>query len=808
MKYLAILILIMTCSSFPIVLKGTAVDSLNQRPLRYIPTEILETGITDTTDSAGNFMFKDPPDDTLHFFFKVGGKKWISVTRKITWSDSGDTVIQIFQLVLDSTFYVPVDDTAKDSLKQEADTGEVISIDKDEEEFWLPTMVVRGRKLKKSALGKQTIDRKAIKKLPGLAEPDVMRTVQMLPGVVASSDFSNKLYVRGGSSDQNLILLDMATVYCPSHFGGFFSTFNVDAIHDMEFYKGGFPARFGNRLSSVLDISQRKGKDGYFHGGLGLSLLSGKAYYEGGIPGKAHWIWTYRRTWIGKALEAMEKLGIMDFELPYFFYDSQGKIVLDLTPRDTLTFSGYFGDDVLDFSDLFGVRWGNEMGGINYSRGMKNKRALRIHGSVSSFSQTVALLDSAIIMDNKIRDLNFKLEMEFFKNEDFRFLLGTESNFFNVIFEQDIDIFAMDTTFSDNTVSFLHSLFGDLHIKLHPDVILKPGLRSYFYAGADVVTTHDHLFMRDKGYYVDFNFYVFDYKTDLGQYHLIGPVKKVAFDPRLGLEISLTPRADLLGHVGRYTQFLTSIAFGDMEMPTEYWYAIQDDMKAATVDLFSLGLKYKVDKVSDFSLEGYYKLFKHLPLFSTEPDPDMNMENSMDLRFSDFFEETEGYSFGFETMIDKRAGLFNGYLSYALGYSIIKEKDTLVYFSRWDKRHSLNLVGNFDWYGSGLPYTRVLGVKHNRANRQDEYIQISGDKFGERYPVYSRVDLTLIRGTRKYRLFDITWYYQIINLFDHENVFYYQFDYHEEENGRIPAERETFYQLPRIPIFIGFEIEF
>jgi hypothetical protein len=656
---------------------------------------------------------------------------------------------------------------------------------------WLPKITVKGKKLKKSGLGKQTLSKQAIKKMPGLAEPDVMRAVQMLPGVVASSDFSNKLYVRGGSSDQNLILLDLSLVYNPSHFGGFFSTFNVDAIHDMEFYKGGFPVYFGNRLSSVLDIRQRDGKDGFIHGGLGLSLLSGKAYYEGGIPGKASWIWTYRRTWIDWALARMKDLGITDFELPYYFYDSQGKLKLNLTPRDTLELTGYLGDDFLEFEDVFKTDWGNKVVGANYIHQFKHPLRLHTHLSYSRFGQVMSMLDSTIVMWNKIDDITFKTSADYLLNKDMMLNTGLELNRFDVVFEQTINTFTMDTTYADNTTSNLFAAFADVRLGLLRDLSIRPGLRLYYYP----------------------------------------PTRDIGFDPRIDAELQLTPRIDLLGHVGRYTQYLTSISFGmDIEMPTEFWYAVQDEMEPSKANLVSLGTKYKFNRTTTASVEGYYKLFEDLPVLAPPiSDPDLNSESADTLRFSDLFQTAEGYAFGFEFMVDKRVGIINGYAGYALGFSILKEYDTLIYFARWDKRHALNMVGNIDWfgehglfkkdkfklttsvafnYGSGLPYTRVLGVKHVRANRRDQYINISGDKYGERYPVYSRLDVTPFRATFVFKRFDLTLFYQIINLLDHENVFAYMFDYNEEEGGRVPAEREELNQLPMIPIFIGFEVEF
>ncbi|MFP4521063.1 MAG: TonB-dependent receptor plug domain-containing protein [Fibrobacterota bacterium] len=790
-KTIYVFIFLFAFSADSSLLRGYASDAAAGESLEGIYVEILESGESSVTGDSGIFIFDSIPAEIIHLSFKIDEETWITVPGK--YNLQKDTIRKNFILDLDSSHYREEKKSGADSDTSIKKEEKLPDTNQKEDEFWLPTMTIRGRKLKKTGLGKQTLDRKAIKKMPGLAEPDVMRSVQLLPGVVASSDFSNKLYVRGGSSDQNLIMLDLATVYNPSHFGGFFSTFNVDAIKDMEFYKGGFPARFGNRLSSVLDIRQRNGKDGFFHGGIGISLLSGKAYYEGGVPEKASWIWTYRRTWIDKALEATNNAGITDLELPYFFYDSQGKIELNLTKKDTVSFSGYFGEDVLDFENLLELDWGNKVGGVNYRRGLNNNSLLNMNFSYSIFNQEISFFEGAISLTNNIKDFNIRAEWLSDPDKDISFSAGIETNNYSVLFEQKFDFLAQQTTVRDKTVSDLFAVFFSSKMDLLDYLSVTPGIRQYYYTPNN------------------------NFSTDL----------------RLDIDLKLTNSSDLLLHTGRYTQYLTSVNFADdMETPTEYWYAVQNDMRPSVSYLFSGGIKKRFGFSSLFSFEGYYKLFDNLPIFGVtenSADTDSDFESNAEAEFSDFFSGAQGYSMGIETTVKKDAGIFNGYISYALGTSVVKENEEKIYFAKWDKRHSFNIVGNFEWFGeygwkksedidltsslafkfgTGLPYTRVLGVKHIKSNRRDEYVNIDGDKNGERYPVYSRLDATIANWTRAYKNFTLTFYYQIINVFDTENVYLYQYDYNEEEGGAVPAEKETFYQLPRIPVFIGSEIQF
>src|SRR5690606_21135596 len=206
-------------------------------------------------------------------------------------------------------------------------------------------VLVRAQRAPKRSLGKSTVSAKLIKRMPGLAEADVIRSIQGLPGVVSSSDFSTKIYVRGGGSDQNLILIDNAVVYSPVHFFGLFSTFLVEGIDEVNFYKGGFPPEYGNRLSSVLDIRSRKGGkdsvDTWFKGSsLKVSTFASQAHTEG-RQGAFRWLLAGRRTYIDQVLEALRGAGLTDLELPYAFYDVQGSAHYDLGGGDGLMVSLY-----------------------------------------------------------------------------------------------------------------------------------------------------------------------------------------------------------------------------------------------------------------------------------------------------------------------------------------------------------------------------------------------------------------------------------------------------------------------------------
>ena len=206
------------------------------------------------------------------------------------------------------------------------------------------------------------LDLREINSAPAFVEPDVFRTLQMLPGVQTTSDFSSALYVRGSTPDQNLIMLDGIAIYNPYHLGGIFSTFNTDAIKEADFHAGGFPARYGGRMGAILNVINREGNTEKITGSANLSLISSKALIEGPLPKwkgmKGSWMISGRRTYIDKVVDALalpsgsknSDGSDIPLRFPYYFYDYQIKANLDIDQDHRLTFTRFYGDDVLDFS--------------------------------------------------------------------------------------------------------------------------------------------------------------------------------------------------------------------------------------------------------------------------------------------------------------------------------------------------------------------------------------------------------------------------------------------------------------------------
>lgn len=682
-----------------------------------------------------------------------------------------------------------------------AGTGAESAQYKSDEAVQLKKVLVRAQRAPKRSLGKSTVSAKLIKRMPGLAEADVIRSIQALPGVVSSSDFSTKIYVRGGGSDQNLILLDRAVVYSPVHFFGLFSTFLVEGIDEVNFYKGGFPPEFGNRLSSVLDIKSRKGGKDTAESwaqatSAKISTFASQLHTEG-HKGPVRWLMAGRRTYIDEVLRTLRRFDLTELDLNYFFYDLQGNVSYDPAKDKGMMLSYYNGRDLLDFTP-FTVEWGNTIIPFNYEGRIDRDLTTRATASYSHFSQKFGL-ENIFGFYNRIVTASFKQSMEYTGVEGHRLMAGLDLNWMETIFTNNQII--AKVKLRDYTDYFLNSMYFQDKWALG-DAELTMGLRA----------THS---------------------TTLDE---------PGFEPRASLKYKLPHGQSLDFHTGYYLQYINSIQFQDQENLNEFYYPAKK-VSTQTVNptssiLFSAG--YGADKVLDqwdLTLEGYYKTLNHLSVFAPNDVPDsILLDARRDL--GDLFREAQGFSYGFEVSLRKPEGLLFGGLSYSNGTAIIREdehKET-PFFPSWHQPHSFkgdfgfNVIGRDGIagkrsrvylrmssqlkYATGLPYTEYVGYMDGHLLDQNQ-----GQEAGGPNPEYRR-NLNLLRGNRNaafvpaYFRWDVkpidfgregkfSLSTTVLNITDHKNIFFYT--YNRQAN---PPERVEITQFPFFPFLVNFEYYF
>jgi len=621
-----------------------------------------------------------------------------------------------------------------------------------------------------------------LKLVPQLGEADLLRTLQALPGVLTATEFSTGLIIRGGNTDQNLILLDGITVYNPSHVGGLFSNFILDAVKEADLIKGGFNAEYGDRLSAVLNVRSREGNQKHFEAKGALSLLSGQTTLEGPMA-RGAWLLSMRRTWFDQVFKGTE------LYFPYYFYDLQGHVFQDFTENDRVSISWYVGRDNLDW-DAFDLlaSWGNQTISGNYRKLFSPKLISNWMVAKSRFDTHFDLGGgSGVASKNEIDDISFRSDWSYFASQTTQFRFGTEV--------KDLT-FTYQSTFLDSSIfNVSHAplevaLYGKMKRWLTPIFMIEPGLRLTYYEKHPT------------------NWYA---------------------DPRLGMKYLLTSDRYLNVSIGLYHQFMMTAQ--DDYYPTilDQWFAVDSSAHPASAVQYIFGFEEYIRNIYRIQIEIYIKTLKNMYTFverRSTTDEELTSE-----KLSDLFDVSSGYAYGFEFFLQKQIGRLNGWLSYT--YSVARKKlHGEEYFTNWDRRHALNLIGNYllskkwefnlKWaFQTGQPYTPILGYLFEKLPDEPEtyYRPIAGGRNSIRYPLYHRLD---VGATRHFTVrgvgFDL--FIQVVNVYWKKNVFFHFYQYGSTSNGidddgddKIDERDESIPQKTTInglPIFpsIGIVIDF
>ncbi len=646
-----------------------------------------------------------------------------------------------------------------------------------------------------------------VKTMPAFVEADIFRTLQLLPGVQSSSDFSSALVVRGGSPDENLIMLDGIEIYNPFHLGGVFSTFNADAIADAEFLAGGFPAYYGNRISSVLSITGREGdsrKNKLFSGKkLGeffdvsqvhgeVNLLSSKLLAEGPLY-KGSWMLSGRRTYFDQIARLYYWYKDEPMEWKYYFYDVQGKIIQNINPTNRLSFSHYAGQDRIFFevgrSDTevnFNWDWGNTTNSVEW-RWVPNSRFV----STLSFANTVYEFDVnmeltatdtsgqaasiSFIVVNKIDDWTLKENLDWFISSEHTITTGLEIKDLGIDFNLDVGEQSMLDESESNKI---YSGILQERWQPNPVIMFQAGMRVSKYSA------HEDLY----------------------------------YEPRLGFKYLLSTDLALKGAWGKYNQFLFTSQDEDAILSiVDFWNPIPANYKAKSVQHYILGLEQWLGDGWFASLEGYYKPYSNTLVINPNQD------------FSDPDDDyTEGTAeiYGTEVLLKKNSGKLSGWLGYSYmksrqefdfnGDGLVIESDGEIYSSKYDQPHSVNLVLNYamnakNSFGITLSnsssnlYTPTVGYVYtqngsfgsNLANPYANLAELKGFRNSARYPDYFRIDVSYSREITPFGI-DGLFKIQVINATNHFNTFFYNWDLAE---GTVEA-------IGMFPIFPSFGVEF
>ena len=583
-----------------------------------------------------------------------------------------------------------------------------------------------------------------MKAAPALAEPDLFRTIQALPGVLMTSEYSTGLVIRGGNTDQNLIMLDGITVYNPSHLGGVFSNFIVDGVKEAELIKGAYNAEYGGRLSAVLNVISREGNKNEFRGKANLSLLSAQTTLEGPFY-KGAWVLSGRRTYFALVLPKVLP-NIADNIPPYYFYDIQSHIFSDISAKDRISLSYYSGIDNIIF-DTFGLdgRWGNNTVSAHYRRVFNERLVGNFLIANSQFFTRFGLGGSGgLVSDNGIDDRTLSGDFSWFKSSESTFKFGIQQKMLG---------FEYINKFQDST---------QFKIKTSP-----VELASYVKMKYD----HNNLFIIEPGVRINYyNVYPDSLYPDL----------------RLGLKYLLTDDRYINFSVGNYHQFISTFQDDFNPAILDNWIAADESVAPGKSVQVVLGYEEYIRNIYKIQVEGYYKDLKNLLTYE-EKRSTTDAEIS-DESLAEIVTPADGYAYGFELFGQKMTGKLSGWLAYTFSVSrkimnSIYAKSEQEYYTNWDRTHAFSALGNYqfnkkwemNWrlaLQSGQAFTPILGYYVQKFPESPEKVfrTIPGTRNSSRYEPYSRLDVGVVYHAKIGKT-NVDFFFQIINTLNRSNTF-------------------------------------
>ncbi|HEU4472916.1 MAG TPA: TonB-dependent receptor [Flavisolibacter sp.] len=638
----------------------------------------------------------------------------------------------------------------------------------------------RDDNVKNAQMGRIDLSINQVKNIPAfLGEVDILKTIQLLPGVRNAGEGNAGFYVRGGGPDQNLILLDDAVVYNTGHLFGFFSIFNSDAIKNTSLIKGGMPAQYGGRLSSVLDVSMKDGNANKFQGEGGIGLIASRFSIQGPIKkDKASFIVSARRTYIDALVKPFVKKTSNFYGSGYYFYDLNAKVNYRFSDKDRIYLSGYFGRDVFTFNNSersfnANIPWGNSTATLRWNRVFNRKlfaNTTLVYNDYN-FSFGAAQNDFEIKLASGIRDFNAKMDFDYYPTGRHRLKFGGQVTYHKFI--PNVTSGRQDSTvFQPSTDGVKRAIENALYIQddwdVNEKIKVNYGLRWSSFTQVGPYTRY----VRDA----DQN------KLDSTRYGSLDKVKNYnGLEPRITLRYAANATTSIKGSVTRNLQFIHLVSNAGTTLPTDLWVPSTFRVKPQISWQYSAGLfKNFKDNVYETSLEVYYKDMRNQIEYREGYTPSLSDPE-------DEFVFGKGWSYGAELFLNKVRGKFTGWIGYTLSWTWRKFPELnegMKYPAKYDRRHDLSVVGTYElsdkWkfgavfvYGTGnatsLPerFYFVNGVLTQEFSRINQY----------RLKAYHRMDLSATyTPVKKNKKFQGYWVFSLYNTYSRMNPYFVYFD--------------------------------
>lgn len=695
-------------------------------------------------------------------------------------------------------------------------TGDIrLNLELKEEDKQLNEVVINADKpddknVQQNKMSVVKMEMKEVKKIPILlGEVDIIKAVQLLPGIQAAGDGNTLFIVRGGNVDHNLVQLDEAVVYNPSHVVGFFSVFNGDAIKDFEIYKGGIPANYGGRLASVLDVRMKDGNAKRFSATGGIGVLSSRLTLEGPIQkDKSSFMISGRRSYF----DLFFPLSKETKDVSAFFGDLNIKTNFTLNDKNKLYLSGYIGADNLGTGSLFGLGWGNQTATVRWNH-IFNSRLFSNTSFI--FSRYNYKFDVNISRNLNLTRLNFITDYSL--KQDFNYYANPKNNF-------KFGFLATHHTFSPGDIKPItsesiiladklpvkraldYSVYGSHSVKIGSRLTTEYGVRVSVFQ--NVGAGRELQYAGNKANFVDNGFINPSQITDTINYSS-GKVynTNIGFEPRLNVTYLLNSSSSIKGSYNRMYQYMHLIQTTSASVGQEFWTPTDRYIKPQVADQIAIGYFKNIrENTIEASVEAYYKWM----------DRTVELIDDADVQFNEAIESQvlsgKGRAYGLEFLLRKQRGKTTGWISYTLSKSERKAEgvnNNQWYNFRFDRRHYLTLVlshelsnrvsisGNFI-YASGDTYTPAVGYFEFENQRLVEY----GERNSARLPAYHRADVSLTLGRKiipgKVYKNESNWVFSIYNVYGRKNAYSISFQQNEETGKNEAIKTYLFTFVPSV----------
>ncbi|NLN72796.1 MAG: TonB-dependent receptor [Bacteroidales bacterium] len=633
--------------------------------------------------------------------------------------------------------------------------------------------------IQSTEMGKIDVPIEAIKTLPAFfGEVDVLKAIQLLPGVQSSGEGNTGFYVRGGGPDQNLVLLDEATVYNAGHLFGFFSVFNADAVKSVELTKAGMPANYGGRLASVLDVHMKDGNMKKYEVEGGVGLIFSRLTVQGPIKkDTCSFIVSARRTYIDVLLQPFLKETSALKNTDFFFYDLNAKMNYVISPKDRIFLSGYYGRDVYGFKSpdpesKFRAKffWGNGTGSLRWNRIVNSRLFMNNSFIFSDYKFGVGMTQDIydFSMMSGVRDWNLKSDFTFLPSTTNTFKFGAQY-MYHIFTPTSVDVNAEDLNFEMATPDKIHShelsFYVNDEFEINEYIKINAGLRYSLY---------QHIGPFDR-YILD----NYDRIDSTISYNKFEPIATYHYpEPRISARFKLGKNNSVKASYTQNYQYIHQVSLSSISLPTDLWFPSTSIVKPQYSVQYSTGYYHNFfDNMFETSLELYYKDMKNLLEYKEGVSPVDDVGNNPDNNYA----FGNGWSYGGEVFLKKARGDFNGWIGYTLSWTERQFEDINFgkkFYAKYDRRHDVSVALSYQinkrlnssvvWvYSTGNTMTIPIGRYFVSGNLVTEY----SEKNEYRLPPYHRMDLSVTYLLRSTNRFDSELNFSVYNVYNRRNPF-------------------------------------